>query len=229
MTNIGTLKAENSKRWIAAKLTRNFDAVARRLVEPNAKQKYLSVSLKTGVPWWFIAVVHEREGSQRWDTYLGNGQLLDRITTIVPKGRGPFSSWEEGAIDALVNCGPYAARNTDWSAGGSLSLLEEYNGLGYAARGLPSPYVWSGTNQYKSGKYIRDGVYDPNVVDEQLGCAGLLKAMILLDSSITFTGSVVQEPKTDIKPPIVQQPETRQNVFVSLIETLLSLFRGKGK
>jgi lysozyme family protein len=39
----------------------------------------------------------------------------------------------------------------------------------------------SGTNQYASGKYVRDGVYDPNAVDGQLGCAGLLMAMMELD------------------------------------------------
>jgi hypothetical protein len=104
----------------------------------------------------------------------------------VPAGRGPFISWEAAAIDALVNCAPYAARNADWSIGPSLTKLEEYNGLGYAARGLPSPYLWSGTDQYKSGKYVRDGVYDPNAVDSQLGCAGLLKAMAALDPSAAF-------------------------------------------
>jgi hypothetical protein len=51
---------------------------------------------------------------------------------------------------------------------------------------LPSPYIWSGTDQYKSGKYVRDGIYDPDVVDGQLGCAGLLMAMMQLDPDIRF-------------------------------------------
>jgi len=63
------------------------------------------------------------------------------------------------------------------------------NGLGYAARHLPSPYIWSGTDQYRSGKYVRDGVYDPSVVDSQLGCAGLLLSMMALDPSIDFEKS----------------------------------------
>jgi hypothetical protein len=104
----------------------------------------------------------------------------------VPKGRGPFKSWEDAAVDALTNCAPFAARWRDWSIGGILTLLEQYNGLGYAARGVASPYVWAGTDQYVSGKYVRDGVYDPNVVDRQLGCADLLLAMMKLDSSIQF-------------------------------------------
>ena len=101
----------------------------------------------------------------------------------VPAGRGPFASWEAAAVDALVSCASYTARNADWSIGWALTKLEEYNGLGYAARGLPSPYLWSGTDQYKSGKYVRDGVYDPNAVDGQFGCAGLLKAMAGLDAT----------------------------------------------
>lgn len=188
MTDIQALIAANSKRWSNVKLTRNFDAVARRLVSLNAKARYQNVSDKTGVPWAFIAVVHEREASQNWNTQLGQGDPLDRVSVHVPAGRGPFKSWEEGAYDALVYCAPHAARNKNWSIGGTLTMLEEYNGLGYAARSKPSPYVWSGTNQYVSGKYVRDGVYDPNVVDQQLGCAGLLMAMMALDSSIKFDG-----------------------------------------
>jgi len=65
-------------------------------------------------------------------------------------------------------------------------MLEEYNGLGYASRGVPSPYVWSGTDQYRSGKYVRDGDYDPNAIDSQPGCAGLLMAMRALERSIDF-------------------------------------------
>jgi len=33
----------------------------------------------------------------------------------------------------------------------------------------PSPYVWSGTDQYNRGKYIADGHYDPHAIDKQLG------------------------------------------------------------
>lgn len=45
------------------------------------------------------------------------------------RGGGPFNSWEEAAIDTLVNCAPYVARNKDWSVGGALLMLEQYNGL----------------------------------------------------------------------------------------------------
>src|SRR6266481_204610 len=174
MADLVALKAANAKRWANARLTRNFSSVAKHLVATDAKARYRSVEAKTGIPWAVIAVIHERESSQDWTGSLAQGDPWNRVSVHVPAGRGPFKSWEEEAIDALVNCSPRAAYNKDWSIGGTLTKLEEYNGLGYASRGRPSPYVWSGTDQYVCGKYIRDGVYDPDTVDSQLGCAGLL-------------------------------------------------------
>jgi lysozyme family protein len=184
MTDLVALKAANGKRWANARLKRDFSTVAKHLAA--AKSRYQAVSARSGVPWPFSAVVHEREAAQNWATQLGQGDPLDRVSTHIPRGRGPFKTWEDGAYDALVNCAPFAACNKDWSIGGTLTKLEEYNGLGYAARNQPSPYLWSGTDQYKCGKYVRDGVFDPDVVDSQLGCVGLLMAMMALDPSITF-------------------------------------------
>lgn len=184
-----TLASDNAARWGKAKLTRagEFAAVASRLLA--AKARYKAVEARTGVPWFVIAVIHQRESSGDFYGVLHNGQKIigtGRKTTLVPKGRGPFSSWEEAAIDALTKCHPYAARNKDWSIGGALALLERYNGLGYANRKLPSPYLWAGTNQYVKGKYVADGKFDPNVIDSQLGCAGLIMEMQRQDPTIRF-------------------------------------------
>jgi lysozyme family protein len=208
MTDLVALKTANAKRWADARLTRNFASVARRLVAADAKSRYQSVAAKTGVPWAVIAVIHERESSQDWSRSLAQGDPWNRVSVHVPAGRGPFASWEDAAIDALVNCAPYAARNKDWSVGGTLTKLEAYNGLGYASRGRPSPYIWSGTDQYVSGKYVRDGVYDPDAVDSQLGCAGLLLAMMTLDPAITLTGATVKPASAVLpSPPTPRAPE----------------------
>jgi lysozyme family protein len=191
MADLNALAAANAKRWVNAKLSRSFASVARHLVAPDAKARYQAVYARTGVPWAVIAVIHERECSQNWTGSLAQGDPWNRVSVHVPAGRGPFRSWEEAATDALVGCPPYAARNQDWSIGRTLTMLEQYNGLGYAARGRPSPYIWSGTDQYRSGKYVHDGVYDPNVVDSQPGCAGLLMAMMALDPTITFTSTTI--------------------------------------
>jgi lysozyme family protein len=189
MTDLAALRRANAKRWANARLTRNFSSVAKHLVSPDAKSRYQAVAAKTGLPWAAIAVIHERECSQDWTGSLAQGDPWNKVSVHVPAGRGPFDSWEDAALDALRNCAPYAAGNKDWSIGGTLTVLEEYNGLGYASRGVPSPYVWSGTDQYRSGKYVRDGVYDSNAVDSQLGCAGLLIAMMALDHSIDLDGT----------------------------------------
>lgn len=194
MVDTSALKQANARRWANAKLTRGpeFTPVAKRLVA--AKTRYQAVEHATGVPWPFIAVTHQRESSQNWERSLAQGDPWNRVSTHVPAGRGPFQSWEAAAIDALVNCGPYAARNRDWSIAGTLALLEQYNGLGYMRRGLPSPYIWSGTDQYSRGKYVRDGVFDPDEIDKQLGCAGLIMAMMQLDQSIKFEDNPVPTP-----------------------------------
>jgi lysozyme family protein len=195
MPNLDALKQANAYRWLNAKLTRGpqFTPVSHRLV--SNKARYVAVQNVTRVPWYFIAVAHERECGADFTKSLAQGDPIDRPSVHVPAGRGPFKTWEDAAIDALVFCPPYASKNTDWSVGGLLTMLERYNGLGYANKGRPSPYVWSGTDQYVSGKYVADGVYDPNAVDKQLGCAGLLIAMRGLDASVFSNG-----------PPIVTSP-----------------------
>jgi lysozyme family protein len=52
-----------------------------------------------------------------------------------------------------------------------------YNGLGYRARGAPSPYVYAGTDRYDRGKFVADHRYDPQHVDRQLGVAAMIDAL----------------------------------------------------
>jgi lysozyme family protein len=209
MTNIVRLKAANAARWHAMHMRASripaFDGIAHRLCAAPAKARYQAISdgtarvidgKPTQVPWFAIAVIHEREASQRWDRQLGQGDPLDQVSRNDPRGRGPFlnhasdtplhDAFYRAALDALLDCAPYAGRWTDWSAGGLLTLLEEYNGLGYAARGAPSAYVWSGTDQYSSGKFVADHVYRPGVVDVQEGCAPILARMMAIDDSVKF-------------------------------------------
>jgi lysozyme family protein len=201
--------AANLERWEKAKITRpGFAPVAQRLDAPAAKARYLAVTAKTSVPFQVIAVTHQRECSQSWSGSLAQGDPISRPSVHVPAGR-PAGTWEAVAVDALMNCAPYAGHWTDWSTGGMLTLLEKYNGVGYAAKGRPSPYIWSGTDQYTSGKYVRDGVYDPNVVDAQLGCAGLLKAMMEIDPSIQFGPPGQPQRKTPEPPKQITDEATK--------------------
>ena len=183
--NAAAYVVANEKRWGAMRVDQSkvglIDRVARRLVASDAKSRYRHLERQTGVPWPVVAVIHEREAAQRWDRSIAQGDPWNRVSTHVPKGRGPFASFVAAAIDALTKCAPFAARWKNWTYGGAITLLIMYNGLGYDRRGLPSPYAWAGSNQYARGKYVADGVFDPNEVDRQLGCAPLLKRMAEID------------------------------------------------
>ncbi len=219
MANIPNLIANNSRRWanmhIRADRLPALNATAKRLSAPDARARYQGVTdrlarlvgtdpkILVAVPWWFTAIVSEREygGPPRWDRQLGQGDPLHAVSHNDPAGRGPFldhvgdttpgnDAWTRCCLDALIDCAPHAARWTDWSPGGTMTIWEEYNGLGYANMGVPSAYVWSGSDQYVSGKYVADHVYRANVVDVQEGCAPLLACMMVLDPSIKFPGLI---------------------------------------
>ncbi|WP_152535878.1 hypothetical protein [Bradyrhizobium sp. Ai1a-2] len=236
MADIANLEVLNEERWSNAKLTRNMVAIGKSLVA--AKPRYQTVERATGVPWCVIAVIHERESSQSWHDSLAQGDPWNEVSTHVPKGRGPFKSWEDAAIDALVNCAPFLAHK-DWSTPGSiLTNLEEYNGLGYfdgpvtkrsgviVARyaSQPSPYIWSGTDQYHSGKYVADNVYSPSVVDLQPGCAGLLLTMIRLDPSIVI--GATRKPEIPLPVPHPAPAAVPAPVAASWLARFASLFGG---
>ena len=181
---------ENTKRWkamhVKAELSYTFDGVAERLCRGYAVSRYENVSKQTSVPWWVIAVIHEREASQSWQANLAQGDPWNERSIHDPRGQGPFKSWEDAAVFALERSRPYASHWSDWTPGGTATLLEQYNGLGYANQGVPSPYCWAGSDQYHRGKYIADHHFDPNAIDHQLGCMPLISRMMLVDRSIAF-------------------------------------------
>lgn len=147
----------------------------------QGRPRYEAMQRDTGVPWYVVAAIHLLESSLRFNAHLHNGNPLTGRTTDVPSGRpeappasGSFPyTWEESARDAL---GRFAGWR-DWSVAGTLYQLERYNGWGYQRRGVPSPYLYSFSDQYTKGKYASDGNYDPELVSRQVGAATLLKRM----------------------------------------------------
>jgi len=154
-------------------------AEAARIV--RGKPRYLAVAKAfPGMPWWVVGVLHSMECGLNFNQHLHNGDPLRARTVQVPKGRpvegNPPFTWYDSAKDALVCDGLHKV--TDWSVGNALVVMEKYNGTGYLQRGVPSPYLWSFTNQYVKGKYGSDGHYDPELVSKQCGCAALLKCLL---------------------------------------------------
>ena len=70
MIDLARLKAANAARWSTMHtdpaLGVVLDTVAARLIDPAARARYEIVSAPTSVPWFVIAVIHEREASQSW-------------------------------------------------------------------------------------------------------------------------------------------------------------------
>lgn len=181
---------EYAAQWDKMKISAGRKAEFQQIAEYAFanRQQYLVVEENTRVPWAMIACIHKREsdaqdkhGNPLFTSYLGNGQPLNKKTTIVPKGRGPFDSFEEGAIDALKI--DKFTLITEWRLEKALYYLELFNGTGYELHGLPSAYIWGGTNIQKPGKYTSDGKWNARVVDGQPGCAPMLWAIIQLDPS----------------------------------------------
>lgn len=164
---------------------------------------YRSLEAKTGVPAALIGCIHNMEGSCDMKTYLGNGERVigtSKKTVLVPKGRGPFATFEAGALDALAV--DKLDKVKDWNVGLILQYSEKFNGMGYMKKGVNSPYIWSFSQHYTKGKYVRDGVYDADAVSEQVGVATVIKWLadhghITLKFSDETTSTPV-EPKEPI-------------------------------
>lgn len=143
------------------------------------KPRYVAVSQVTGVPWSWIACCHFRESSFRFDAHLHNGDPLSARTVRVPAGRpvagNPPFTWEQSAVDVLMYMG--LDKVGTWDIVTMLDRAERYNGMGYANKGLRSPYVWGGTSHLQPGMYVADGKFDANKVDGRAGVAAILKVI----------------------------------------------------
>lgn len=161
-----------------------IDRAANKLI--SNKLTYKRVEALTGVPWFFIAVINWREASGNLKGVLHNGELIvgtQRKTTLVPAGRGPFATFEDAAVDAIRL--QFSKIKID-SVEKLAYCCEAFNGWGYFNHAVPSAYVWAGSNIYKGGKYVRDGVWDANAKDAQIGVMPLLKRMMTMDASVQF-------------------------------------------
>lgn len=136
----------------------------------------------TKVPWQFAGIIYYREDGLKFRGHPHNGDSLRRRTVNVPVGRPVKSpgnpdgyTFMESFADLIMmkkwNQVPV------WTMPALLYYFESNNGFGYRRlkRPILSPYVWSGTEYYRSGKYVADGRYDALCVDEQMGAAPLLR------------------------------------------------------
>lgn len=165
------------------------DNAAKKILENMLRYKAVANTL--GLPFEIIGVLAMRELSPPFNfhQHLGNGDPLTARTVHVPaglptEGTPPFS-FEQGAIAALNHQGEVMGitfHTTEWNVPNALCFLEAYNGLGYRKRFLKtpefgSPYLWAGTQYYRSGYYGSDSKWDESLVCKSLGCAPVLKRL----------------------------------------------------
>jgi lysozyme family protein len=176
------LKPEYARLFASAELRPGRSDLARWHVAVlrQFRRRYETVARATGVPWFFVGVVHGLEASYNFRAHLHNGDApLSQRTRQVPAGRpkawtAPYD-WEASAVDALKMMG--FAEADDWSLERTLYRLEAYNGFGYRRLGVPTPYLWSFTNHYEAGKFVADGSFNPRAKSQQCGAATTLKLL----------------------------------------------------
>jgi lysozyme family protein len=176
-----SLLPSNIELWQGAKLlddkVEQIKATVDRMIANKAR--YEAVVQQTTIPWFMVSILHEFEAAGNFTVHLHNGDPLTERTVRVPAGRPaagkPPFTWEDSARDAIEL---YKMKAVDFSdLAKTLDFFERYNGLGYRRRGMPSPFLWACTDRYKSGKFIADGTFSPDVVSQQCGTAAYLLYM----------------------------------------------------
>lgn len=151
------------------------------LVAANqTRYENLVQSLNQKCPWYAIGIIHYMECDCNFNEHIHNGNPLTGRTYDAPANRPiadpinpPNYSWEESATDWMVLKG--WSKWIDWQVPDILARAEINNGTGYNNHGILTPYLWSYTNHYQSGKYVSDGTFSPTAVSKQVGAAILLK------------------------------------------------------
>jgi lysozyme family protein len=211
---------------LTAKITKDVSYYKRNIIPKIIanRARYKFIADKVGCPLAMIPLIHCKELTSDigvFKAYLGNGQPISRVTTIVPKGRGPFKTWESGALDALHLDG--IDKVTDWSLEKMFYLLEGFNGYGYRYKGINSPYIWAFTNQYSRGLYTSDGKYSPTVVSTNIGCFALYKALIAADPSFAF------DWQEELPLPVAETPGWLDKLKVAALKILDVIFENAQK
>jgi lysozyme family protein len=182
------MKAGYGNMWRSMTVKGGQDSIdansfARKIIA--GEQRYRAVEAQVGVPWFFIGALHMRESGCDFNGVLHNGEHIigtGKKTSLVPAGRGPFNSWEESAIDALMM--KDLDKIEEWPIERMGFESERYNGFGYVNKGVNSPYVWAGSNHEQKGKYVADGKFDPNAEDRQIGTMTVLRELANLRPDI---------------------------------------------
>ena len=180
-TPVDNSKPNFEKLWATCHIDTNRVMDVKKVVAKLSVNKHIydEIAFRCACAWWVPAILHYRESSRlECNVYLHNGQRLGQTTTIVPTG---IFFGEDQFIEAAEHALRSKKLNGIQDVPTFLPKAEGFNGFGYRKRigdhGVVelSPYVWAATNHSdETGKYVRDGLYDPKAHEKQLGVAAIL-------------------------------------------------------
>ncbi len=194
------------------------------------RPRYEAVGNPHRIPWYVIGVIHSMETGLSFQRHLHNGDPLTARTKRVPPGRplsgDPPFAWGDSAADALKL--QRLDKWTDWTIPGMLYQIEAYNGFGYRTRhpDVLTPYLWSFSNHYKSGKYIADGTWSQTAKSAQCGAAVILRRLAER-GLIQFSrdGVPVDGTPAELKP-LVRFSMTQRSDAAAQLQEALNRFPG---
>jgi len=167
------------------------DQAAKKILLSQNMDRYEAACQGTMIPPAFMGALDLRECECDPRAALGQGDPWNRVSTHVPRGCGPFSSWITAAkfyahYDHLDdNTQPWTMEYAMWKG-------EAWNGFGPRAHGRRSGYLLSGTSLYDppaglGGKYVADDEWSGNTVDQQIGIVPVLLRIFQLRPSFALT------------------------------------------
>jgi len=195
-------------------VSRGVDEIERLL------ESYEATSAANKIPAAWIGPTDCRESDCNPRCGIGQGDPWNQVSKHVPRGEGPFSSKADADnfylhydhVDALPS------GMAQWTLPLGVFKWEGWNGWGPRARGFLSGYPWSCTDAYdtpaygghgRGGKYVADGVWDPNKLDPQPGTVALYLELIRRHPSLAIGSPIIHVP---FAPPIVPAPAPVQIV-----------------
>ncbi len=199
---IANLIRKNKVKKTTSKFNKEIEKFAQKY--KKNKKVYKNIANKANVPPQLVAAIHYRENtkdymSEKFKTYLHNGDPLGKETVNEPKGiyfaKGKFVDAAVHAINLKAHYRDDFFRLSSSSKDivGMCAFFITYNGVYDKKEEVKmkyknkkksfykwhnskhSPYVFSGTNQYKKGKFTSDHNYNPTKKDKQVG------ALLLID------------------------------------------------
>jgi lysozyme family protein len=122
------------------------------------RRRYERAGAPVGVPWWFVAILHDLEGARSFHR---------------PE---PSRTWAQSATEGLMRRG--LADVGGWSITRALYRFERLDGFGYRSLDVASPYLWSFSQHYERGQFAADGAFHAHQVSRGCGAGVLLRTLV---------------------------------------------------